>query len=136
MSDSRKKASFNGVSLLYYCITLKLVSFLGNCDKSKWVSSFSAVRKYTNYLGKQTSTITFTFTSLDTAANSFKGGVEQSNSGTKFFPVIGTIKDDCTGFIDLAPHGPVLPFTFDSANCKFTFTDLVFSGRGLPGKPC
>ena len=112
------------------------MSSLGNCDKSKWVSSFSAVWKYTNYLGKQSSTITITFTSLDAAANTFKGEVEQSNSGTKFFRIIGTIKDNCTGFIDLAPYGPVSPFKFDSTNCKFKFTGLAFSGRGLPGKPC
>lgn len=130
------KNSFNWNSLLYYCITYKFVYSLGNCDKSKWVSSFSTIWKYTNYLGKQSSTITITITNLDTAANTFKGEVEQSNSGTKFFRITGTIKDDCTGFIDLAPYGPVPPFTFDSTNCKFTFTGLAFSGRGLPGKPC
>ena len=58
------------------------MSYLGNCDKSKWVSSISAVKKYTNYLGKQSRTITFTFTSLDTAANTFKGEVEQSTFWT------------------------------------------------------
>ena len=76
------KNSFNWISLLHYCIALKFVSYLGDYDKSKWVSSISPVKKYTNYLGKQSRTITFTFTSLDTAANTFKGEVEQSNSWT------------------------------------------------------
>ena len=110
------------------------MSYLGNCDNSKWISSFSAILKYTYDLGKQSSTITITNTSLDAAANTFKGElVAQSNSVTKFLQIIGMIKDDCTGFIDLAPYGPVPSFTFDSANHKFIFTGLLFSGRGLLG---
>lgn len=124
------------LNLLCYFITSKLLLYLGDCDKSMWVASFSSIWEYENYLGKQTSTLTITITSLDASANTFKGEVEQTNSGTPYFRISGTIKEDCTGTIDLAPYGPVAPFSFDSVNCKFTFMGQEYSGRRLPGKPC
>ena len=135
-SNLRTRLLLTELNLLCYFITSKLLFYLGDCNKSKWVASFFSVWEYKNYLGKQTSTLTITITSLEASANTFKGEVEQTNSGTPYFRITGTIKEDCTGTINLAPYGPVAPFSFDSVNCKFTFMGQEYSGRRLPGKPC
>ena len=107
--------------------------YLGICNKTKWFASFLTTWQYNpaGIIG----TGFISITNLDLIKNTLTEKVEQTH-GTPVFSLTGSIKDDCTGLIDLPPYRPVAPFKFDSTNCKHAFVYTAYRGTRLPGRLC
>lgn len=81
--------------------------YLGICNKTKWFASFLTTWQYNPAWIIGTGFISIT--NLDLVKNTLTEKVEQTH-GTPVFSLTGSIKDDCTGLIDLPPYRPVAPF--------------------------